>query len=129
VTITRRALFNKTGKAAASIALTPLLPSALVTRAMADETAPLTGIAGIDRVTILPGKTYLRGWAGYGAPPAPTRGRGPQPPSTPTGPAPTVIWTKQSGPGTVTFADPRSLITTASFSTPGAFVLQLTPAN
>ncbi len=35
-------------------------------------------------------------------------------------------WSKFSGPGTVTFADPSALTTTATFSTNGVYVLQLT---
>lgn len=37
-----------------------------------------------------------------------------------------VLWTKVSGPGTVTFADPNALDTSATFSAPGAYVLRLT---
>ena len=63
----------------------PVLATAIVS-ANADET-PLTTYAGVDRVTILPGKTYLRGWVGYGE--APMLGRpqryGP-PPATPPAP-------------------------------------------
>ena len=33
------------------------------------------------------------------------------------------------GPGTVTFADPKALITTATFSAPGTYVLKLTADN
>jgi hypothetical protein len=44
----------------------------------------------------------------------------PFPPSTVT-----VLWSKQSGPGTVGFADPNAVDTIASFSTPGSYVLQL----
>ena len=47
----------------------------------------------------------------------------------PTGPAPTAMWTKDSGPGEVKFADAKALITTATFSTPGAYVLRLTVDN
>jgi hypothetical protein len=36
-----------------------------------------------------------------------------------------VLWSKQSGPGSVSFADPNSAATTASFSAPGSYVLQL----
>jgi DUF1680 family protein len=39
--------------------------------------------------------------------------------------AATMSWSKESGPGTVKFADPKSLVTTATFSTPGAYVLKL----
>src|SRR5450756_1908654 len=70
------------------------------------QTAPaaLNAIAGVDRVVMNHGKTYLSGWVGYGNPPRPGRqggGRGqaaPTPP-TPTGPAPTASWSKVSGPG------------------------------
>ena len=97
---------------------------------MADETA-LNGVAGIDRVAVLPGKTYLRGWAGYGTAPAPRKGPGPQtaPPPAPSGPAVTSVWSKDSGPGSVTFADPKSPITTATFTAPGEYVLKLTVDN
>jgi len=92
--------------------------------------SPLNGIAGIDRVTVLQGKTFLRGWAGYGNPPSAVRGRGTATPApVPSGPAPTVAWSKASGPGTVNFSDAKSLITTATFSTPGDYVLKLTADN
>ena len=48
------------------------LQTAIVSCAVAAEEAPLNAAAGVDRVTVRPGKTYLRGWAGYGDPPAPT---------------------------------------------------------
>ena len=34
-----------------------------------------------------------------------------------------------SGPGTVTFADPNAAVTTATFSAPGDYVLQVTADN
>ena len=37
----------------------------------------------------------------------------------------TLLWTKISGPGEVTFADPAAMNTTASFSVPGVYVLEL----
>lgn len=37
----------------------------------------------------------------------------------------TTTWTKVSGPGTVTFSAPNALSPTATFSTPGTYVLQL----
>ena len=75
--MTRREMFKKVG--AASVAA-PLMQSAIVSCAMAAEDAPLSGVAGVDRVAVLPGKTYLRGWAGYGDPPRPAiRGRGGRP--------------------------------------------------
>jgi DUF1680 family protein len=132
--ISRRAMLGTMGKAAAaSVALHPVLQSAIFSSASADEVVGLNGIAGVDRVTVLPGKTYLRGWAGYGEPPKPAnRGRGAQPDSQPapeTGPAPTAQWSKASGPGKVTFADPQALITSATFSAPGAYVIKLTVNN
>ena len=38
----------------------------------------------------------------------------------------TTLWTKVSGPGTVIFADPAAVITTASFSATGTYALRLT---
>jgi DUF1680 family protein len=135
VKMSRREMLGRAGKtAAATVVLTPLMQSAIVSCATAaEDVAPLNGIAGLDRVAILPGKTYLRGWAGYGNPPRPVRpARGEQPaPVAPveTGPAPAVSWSKDSGPGAVTFADPKALITTAAFTTPGAYVVKLTVDN
>ncbi|MDR1011632.1 MAG: glycoside hydrolase family 127 protein, partial [Opitutaceae bacterium] len=65
--------------------------------------------AGIDRVVILGGKTYLSGQAR----------------SIKNG-TPLVQWSKTSGPGNVTFADARALETTATFDQAGDYMLQLT---
>jgi DUF1680 family protein len=133
--LSRRELFETVGKtAAASAILTPLLQSAIVSCAMAADDGSLNAVAGGDRVCVLPGKTYLRGWTGYGEPPKPVRLRfGETPPEPPpplkTGPIPTATWSKVSGPGPVAFADPKSLITTATFTTLGAYVLKLTSTN
>ncbi len=132
--ISRRQMFGNIGKAAAVAAVAPVFQTAIVSCGMAAEEAPLNSIAGVDRVTIIAGKTYLRGWTGYGDPPRPERPRGPQaaqapPPPAPTGPAPVAVWSKASGPGEVKFADPSALITTATFTTPGAYVLKLTADN
>jgi DUF1680 family protein len=132
--ISRREVLGKAGQvAAASAPLGPILQSAIVSCAMAADAPALNGIAGVDRVVVLPGKTYLRGWTGYGDPPRPPsrrdRGASPAPPAPPPGPAPAVTWTKDSGPGPVTFADPKALITTATFTTPGAYVLKFTADN
>ena len=83
--LSRREMFETVGKtAAASAILTPLLQSAIVSCAMAADDAALNAIAGSDRVCVLPGKTYLRGWAGYGEPPKPVRLRfGEAPPEPP----------------------------------------------
>jgi DUF1680 family protein len=129
--LTRRQMLGRTGKAAVgSVAMTPLIQSAILSCASAAETG-LKGVAGIDRVTILPGKTYLRGWAGYGDPPRSNQNRGRQDPAAapPAGPAFTATWAKDSGPGEVRFVDAKALITTATFSTPGAYVLRLTVDN
>jgi beta-glucanase (GH16 family)/regulation of enolase protein 1 (concanavalin A-like superfamily) len=40
--------------------------------------------------------------------------------------APTLAWSKVSGPGTVTFADPSLATTTAAFSVTGSYLLRLT---
>jgi DUF1680 family protein len=121
--VSRRAALATVGKAAAAAA---------VSRVAAAQDAPLNCFAGVDRVAVLPGKTYLRGWAGYGEAPKsnqPRRGQASPPPPAQTGPAPSAIWSKDSGPGPVTFADPKSLVTTAAFATPGAYVLRLTVDN
>src|SRR6478609_1818977 len=84
--LTRRQMLERAGKTAV---MTPLLHSAFLSCVSAAETG-LKGVAGIDRVTILPGKTYLRGWAGYGDPPRSNQNRGrqePPPPPPPVGPA------------------------------------------
>ena len=41
----------------------------------------------------------------------------------------TFAWTKVSGPGTVTFAPANAAVTTATFSTPGVYVLRLTASD
>ena len=48
----------------------------------------------------------------------------PNPPATVT-----VTWSKSSGPGTVTFANPAAKATTATFSTAGSYVLKLTASD
>jgi DUF1680 family protein len=124
-------MFSTVGKAAAA-ALTPAIQTAIVSCAMAADDAAVNVIPGIDRVIILPGKTYLRGWAGYGDPPRPERLHGQAaPPPTPsrTGPAPITLWSKESGPGEVRFEDAKALLTTATFTIPGAYVLKLTADN
>jgi DUF1680 family protein len=131
--LSRRAVIGNAAKTAAvSVGLTPVVQSSIVSCAMAEETPALHGVAGLDRVAVLPGKTYLRGWAGYGDPPRPPRffrGNAPAPPPPPSGPKFTVAWSKESGPGDVKFADPKALVTTARFTTPGAYVLRLTADN
>jgi len=122
-----------TAQVAVSAGLAPVLHTAIVSVAMAQNAPPIKGLAGIDRVTVLTGKTYLRGWAGYGDPPKSNvpggARRGAAQAPAPAGPAPTVLWSRKSGPGKVVFADPKALTTTASFSAPGAYVLSLTAEN
>ena len=71
---------------------------------------PPTVEAGVDRAVVLGGKTYLSGKADWLMPAA----------------AQHVRWTKASGPGRVVFADATSADTTATFSMPGEYVLELT---
>jgi RHS repeat-associated protein len=47
----------------------------------------------------------------------------------PNGGSVSVTWSKQSGPGIVTFGDPSALGTSASFDTPGTYVLALTASD
>ncbi len=67
--------------------------------------------AGVDRMVIAGGKTYLNGTiktlAGKGT-------------------APVLMWRKKSGPGTVTFENAGAAVTTATFSATGEYVLELT---
>src|SRR5258708_24527192 len=99
------------GRTAGSAIAAPLLQSAILSGAAAADTPTLNGVAGIDRVAILPGKTYLRGWAGYGAPPQSNRQPrpgDPPPAPAPTGPEFTTQWSKESGPGEGRFADAKA---------------------
>ncbi len=67
--------------------------------------------AGIDRVVVLSCATYLDGSVK-------DDGKAKKTPS--------ILWTKESGPGDVTFADAAAAVTTARFSALGAYVLKLT---
>src|SRR4051812_30362818 len=109
-TMTRRELLETAGKfgtaAAVSVAAGPFLGALTDGFTVSAEALPLTALAGVDRVVMNHGKTYLNGWAGYGAPPRPGRqgggGRGAAVPSAaadPPGPTPSTTWTKLSGPG------------------------------
>ena len=68
--------------------------------------------AGVDRVVVLGGKTYLTG-------DLKTVGKQGEA-------APAVTWSRASGPGAVAFADASALKTTATFSAVGDYVLKLT---
>ena len=70
---------------------------------------PPTADAGVDRAVVLGGKTYLSGKADWLVPTAASR----------------VRWSKASGPGQVVFADAAIADTTATFSAPGEYVLEL----
>ena len=103
--------------------------AALAREAQGQEAPAFSVDAGVDRVAVLPGKTYLRGWAGTGsAPPATRPLNGAKP--APGGPVEArARWSKASGPGTVQFADASALETAASFSAPGEYVLRLEAEN
>ncbi|MGA2246847.1 MAG: beta-L-arabinofuranosidase domain-containing protein [Verrucomicrobiota bacterium] len=73
---------------------------------------PPTVLAGVDRVVVLGGKTYLSGGVRM-LKPAKTE----------------ITWSKLSGPGSVAFADEHSPVTTATFSAPGDYTLQLTAGS
>jgi hypothetical protein len=128
--LTRRTLLATAGKATVVAMAAPFVDLASAEQAGAaaqTATPPLTTIAGVDRVAMRHGKTYLQAWAGYGAPPQ--RGRRPsagteQPAPPPLGQGAKLRWSKRSGPGTVTFADPSAPTTTAVFAEPGEYVLE-----
>ena len=135
-TMTRRELLGTAGKVAAiSVVAGPFVGALTDGFAVSAQDLPLAAVAGVDRVVMRHGKTYLAAWSGYGAPPRPGRqgggGRGAAtpPPPAPAGPAPTTMWSKLSGPGAVTFADPTAATTTATFSVPGEYVIQVTADN
>jgi DUF1680 family protein len=64
--------------------------------------------AGVDRIVMSNGKTYLSGSVKSVTPVTRT------------------VWSKKYGPGNVVFADAGSMNTTATFSTPGDYVLAMT---
>ncbi len=67
--------------------------------------------AGVDRTVVLPGNTYLSGKTKDDGKP---------------GKSLTVRWSRKSGPGDVTFANPGEAATTATFAAAGDYVLELT---
>jgi DUF1680 family protein len=71
---------------------------------------PPTVVAGVDRFVMQGGRTYLSG----------------EVKSLKPGSATPATWSKRCGPGPVTFEDPSALTTTATFSTEGEYVLELT---
>ena len=66
MTISRRDMMKKTGLVAVVSATAGSLADGLTLSA---DTLPLTAMAGVDRVVMRGGRTYLNGWAGYGDPP------------------------------------------------------------
>ena len=131
--ITRREMLERMGMVAVVSAVTgPIADGLAVSAQTLPDRLNLNAIAGVDRIVMKSGRTYLNGWAGYGEPPRrgqAGRGAPPAPPPENPGPAPSTTWSKVSGPGDVTFADPKAAVTTATFSTPGAYVLQVTADN
>ncbi len=74
---------------------------------------PIVANAGADQNIQLPAGVTLHGTVSSGGVVLPSN-------------ANTHIWSATSGPGTVAFADPSALDTTATFSVPGSYVLRLT---
>ena len=95
--MTRRQLFEQFGAVAAmSLVARPLAGAFGDGFPVSAQALPLTAIAGVDRVVMKHGKTYLNGWAGYGEPPRPRtrRAAAPRrapPPPPPPGPAPSTV--------------------------------------
>src|SRR5262245_49398945 len=132
--VSRREALGAIGSIAiVSAVVTPLEGAFNKAFALTAHADPVNAVAGVDRVVMKSGKTYLSGWVGYGEPPrrggGGGRGRGNAAPPAPTGPAPNASWKKVSGPGSVTFADPKSATTTATFSKEGEYVLEVTADN
>lgn len=75
-------------------------------------TFPPRVAAGIDRSVVVGGHTHLTGIV-----------------QSLESERSAIAWSKLSGPGEVTFADPRSAVTTASFSTPGSYELKLSASS
>jgi hypothetical protein len=137
-TLTRRELLQAAGRATAVAVASPLVELALGEDGLVSAQsvpAALNAVAGPDRVVMRHGRTYLNAWVGYGQKPRRPRARGgaaadaaPQP-APPPGAEPTVAWSLVSGPGTVRFADPGAAVTTATFSAPGEYVVQVVADN
>ncbi len=144
--LSRRALFGTVGKAAAaSVAFSPMVKSAIVS---VGETERSYGCAarrqrrsgphhrpGQQDLSARLGRIWRASRNGASAGPTAAQvnyaGQAGQAAAAPpaAGPAPTAIWSKESGPGAVTFADPKALTTTATFSALGPYALKLTVTN
>jgi DUF1680 family protein len=141
--LTRREALTTVGRTTAfALIATPVVRAFGSALSIDTQALPLATVAGIDRVVMLTGKTYLSAWAGYGAPPRRGRGAGAgagtgrgnaadaaAAPLPPPGPPPATKWSKVSGPGDVRFADASAPVTTATFSKPGDYVLSVTADN
>lgn len=136
--LTRRELVQRvSASVVVSLIATPLGKALALTTTADHSTAalgervaePVNVVAGVDRVVMKHGKTYLNGWAGYGTPPRPGRGARGAAATAPVGPTVNTTWSKVSGPGAVTFADAHAATTTATFSLPGEYVLQASADN
>ncbi len=128
--LTRRELLERVTKGMIVTAIaTPLGGAFEKAFALTAQVDPVNAVAGVDRVVMKRGKTYLNAWAGYGTPPRPGRGGRGGGAATPAGPAPKTTWSKVSGPGTVAFADPNAAVTTAKFSAAGDYVLRVSADN
>jgi len=77
---------------------------------------PPTVDAGLDQSVTLPGTASLSGTAADDGLPIPPGQL-------------TVTWSKVSGPGTVAFASPNAVNTTAAFSSAGVYVLRVTATD
>ena len=130
--ITRREMLERMGMVAVVSAVAGPIADGL---AVSAQTLPdrLNAIAGVDRVVMKQRQDVSERMGRVRRAAAPRtrageaprrRRRQPNP-----GPAPSTTWSKVSGPGDVTFADPKAAVTTATFSAPGAYVLQVTADN
>src|SRR5947208_5730327 len=115
----RRLLGIRCALVALALSLVPAAPSA---HAQLPPPPPLPAVnlapvvnAGLDQVITLPGIATLTGAAIDDGLPIP--------------PVLTTTWSQLSGPGTVSFSDPSALISTATFSESGAYVLRLTASD
>ena len=96
-------------------ALTSTSSVTITVNAASTVNKPPTVSAGSNQTITLPASASLSGTASDDGLPA--------------GSTLTVIWSKVSGPGTVTFANANAKATTASFSAAGTYVLQLSATD
>lgn len=89
--------------------------SITVYRADATNQAPVVSTGGASQTITLPSSATLNGTATDDGLPANS--------------SLSITWSKVSGPGTVTFANPNSAQTTATFSVAGTYVLKLTASD